>query len=185
MILACATPLYACGGGATPAQSANSENAAQTQQAPKTDPSATTTTTDVSGNAEGTRLAPSTPETASTSARTTGTTGEGEANAEAGRTKKDIQALVRGHREEARACYDTVQQKHPSTEGNVTIAWTIDAKGNVKEAHVEDARSTIRDENLSSCLVSLFKNLKFPVSAKGFETHAVYPFNFHPKAARN
>ena len=99
---------------------------------------------------------------------------------EPGRSAKDIQTLVVSHRDEARACYDNAVKTHPGIEGNIDIQWTIDPSGSVAMGSVDPARSEITEPSLGACLTSVIKQLRFRASAKGLETHAHYPFNFHP-----
>jgi hypothetical protein len=178
------TVATACGGNSKPAESPAGDTSASTSAEPSS--SSATTTTDVPGEGQGTKLAASTAEPAASTptASASASTGDGSEPAkDAGRTTNDIKALVTTHRSEARACYDSALKQHPGIEGDITVKWLIDPRGNVTEARIDEGRSTIKDDNLSACLIGLFKRLKFPASAKGFETRAAYPFNFHPRAA--
>jgi tetratricopeptide (TPR) repeat protein len=89
-----------------------------------------------------------------------------------------------GRRDEARTCYDEALKKNPSIEGDLDITWKIDPEGNVTDTGVDSSKSTIRDDNVSNCIIAIIKRVKFSKSAKGFETKAHYPFNFHPKAGQ-
>jgi hypothetical protein len=108
--------------------------------------------------------------------------GRGPHQSEPGRSVKDIQVIVQAHRDEARACYDRVQQDHPdpSLRGNLDVKWTIDPTGKVTDLSIDDSRSDIHDTLIGKCVMSIIKGLHFSVSAKGFETRAHYPFNFNP-----
>jgi hypothetical protein len=105
---------------------------------------------------------------------------------EPGRSVKDIQVIVQAHRDEARACYDRAQQAHPdlTMKGNLHVKWTIDPTGKVTEIAVDDAQSDIHDPAIGKCVMDVIRSIHFAVSAKGFETHAHYPFNFNPHAPR-
>jgi outer membrane biosynthesis protein TonB len=100
---------------------------------------------------------------------------------EPGRTVLDLQAIVASHRDEARACYDNALPNHPGIEGTITIRWTIDPSGKVTDAELDTSRSEIVEPQVATCLISIIKNIHFNASAKGFETKANYPFNFHPR----
>lgn len=102
-------------------------------------------------------------------------------SAEPGRSPQDIQSMVGARRDEARACYDKAQKDHPQIEGDIDIKWTIDPQGNVTDVMVDAAKTSITEPSVGQCLVEFIKKLKFAASTKGFETHAHYPFNFHPK----
>jgi hypothetical protein len=101
--------------------------------------------------------------------------------AEPGRSREDIQAIIVARRDEARACYDEGVKRSPGLEGDLDIKWTIDPEGQVTEAAVDDARSTIHDRGVADCVMAVIKRVHFAKSAKGFESRAHYPFNFHPK----
>jgi hypothetical protein len=102
---------------------------------------------------------------------------------DSGRSLDDIKAVVVAARPRARACYDTAEAAHPGIEGDIVISFLIDPKGDVKSADVDPTRTTIADAAVGPCIVSVIKSLKFPASAKGFETRSSYPFNFRPKRA--
>jgi hypothetical protein len=104
--------------------------------------------------------------------------------AELGRGVADIQAIVAAHRDEARTCYDKGLVDHPWIEGTLDVRWTIDPSGKVVDAEVDTAHSEILEPYVGGCIVGIVKNLHFNTSAKGFETKAHYPFNFHPHSHR-
>jgi hypothetical protein len=102
---------------------------------------------------------------------------------DSGRSLDDIKAVVVAARPRARACYDTAEAAHPGIEGDIVISFLVDPKGDVKSADVDPTRTTIADAAVGPCIVSVIKSLKFPASARGFETRSSYPFNFRPKRA--
>ncbi len=105
----------------------------------------------------------------------------GQSASEPGRSAKDIQTIVAVRRDEARACYDKGLAAHPGIEGDLDVKWVIDPQGNVTEASVDTTKSTILEPGVGACVVDVIKKIKFAASAKGYETRAHYPFNFHPK----
>ena len=107
-------------------------------------------------------------------------TGGGSAQ-EPGRTAKDIQTIVSGRRDDARACYDKALAGHPGMEGDLDIKWVIDPQGGVADASVDTTKSQILEPSVGTCIIDIIKKIKFAASAKGYETRAHYPFNFHPK----
>jgi hypothetical protein len=98
-----------------------------------------------------------------------------------GRGIDDINAIVKAHRDEARACYDRALADHQGIEGDLVIAWTIDPKGNVTKTSLDMARSTISAPAVIDCISEVIKKIQFAPSPGGFETKASYPFNFHPR----
>lgn len=105
----------------------------------------------------------------------------GQSANEPGRSAKDLQAIVTARRDEARACYDKALTAHPGIEGDLDIRWVIDPQGNVTDASVDTTKSQILEPSVGSCIIDVIKKIKFAASAKGYVTHAHYPFNFHPK----
>jgi outer membrane biosynthesis protein TonB len=105
----------------------------------------------------------------------------GQSANEPGRSIGDIKTIVSARRDEARACYDKGLAAHPGIEGNLDIKWTIDPQGNVTDAALDSAKSQILEPSVANCVIDVIKKIKFAASAKGFETHAHYPFDFHPK----
>ncbi len=57
----------------------------------------------------------------------------------------------------------------------------IDPQGNVTDASVDTTKSSILEPSVGQCIIEVIKKIKFAASAKGYETRAHYPFNFHPK----
>jgi hypothetical protein len=103
---------------------------------------------------------------------------------EPGRRRDDIKTIILTHRDEARACYDKALKDHPGIEGDIQIKWTIDPDGNVTNPAVDQGKSQIHDESVGTCIIDVIKKIKFASSGKGYETHAAYPFNFHPKQSQ-
>lgn len=163
--------VIACGGGApTPAV----PGASTAGTAPALDPSSPTTSTQVPATAgTGQKLVPTAEPTASAAASS---------GPEPGRGPNDIRNAVLAKRAEARACFDQVAKGKPGLEGNIFVKWLIDPKGQVKEVMIDPDKTTIPDQTIGSCIISVISKLTFPPSAKHFETRANYPFNFKAAA---
>jgi outer membrane biosynthesis protein TonB len=199
LVLSLALVAAACGGGKTtsdPKSPADGEgHAASTPSpgptagsggsSPNADPasagSTTTTAVPAGGELQGAKLSES-------NRKEVTTKGEGGPkpngpSTEPGRTREDIQTKVGSYRDQARACYDKALEKHPGIEGDLDVKWKIDPQGGVADAMVDTSKSQILEPSVGSCVVEVIKKIKFAPSQKGFETHAHYPFNFHPKNA--
>jgi outer membrane biosynthesis protein TonB len=101
---------------------------------------------------------------------------------EPGRSPADLKTIIGGaRRDEARACYDKGLKDHPGIEGDIDIKFVIDKDGIVQSAEVDSTKSSILEPSVGSCIVDVIKKIKFAPSAKGYETRAHYPFNFHPR----
>jgi len=176
-----AVHLAACGGSNPPSQTpaaapvpVAASDAGVARVAGDAGPTSTTTQAlDTRGNVAGTRLTPR-------SSVDAGTDVAAPHQPEPGRSVPDIKALLAAHRDEARACYDHALSTYPG-EGNLDVRWTIDPAGNVVNAEVDTSRSDILEPTVGSCIVAIVKKIHFAASAKGFETKAHYPFNFHPR----
>jgi hypothetical protein len=97
-----------------------------------------------------------------------------------GRGIDDLNAIVKAHRDEARACYDKALADHPGIEGDLVIAWTIDPTGKVTQTSLDVSRSTIAEPSVVACVSTIIMRIQFAPSPGGFETKASFPFNFHP-----
>jgi hypothetical protein len=72
---------------------------------------------------------------------------------------------------------------HPGIEGDLTIKWTIDPKGNVTQVSLDSSRSQIEEATVVACVGAIIRKIQFSPSQGGFETRASFPFNFHPHRA--
>lgn len=138
-------------------------------------PSTTTLAIGDAGTEHGTRLIAPRP-TASTQDSAVAARGRHDP----GRGPSDIRALVLGHRDEARQCYDTALASHPEIAGELVVAWTIDPTGKVTQVSADASRSQITDPGVIACVSDVVRRIQFAASPGGFETKAFYPFNFHP-----
>jgi outer membrane biosynthesis protein TonB len=143
----------------------------------------TTTTTQLGdgGDLQGAKLGGSVHTTTETKGDGGPKSTGGQSSKEPGRSTQDIQAIIVGRRDEARACYDKALAAHPGIEGDLDIKWVIDPEGKVTDASVDTTKSTILEPSVGNCIIEVIKKVKFAASAKGYETRAHYPFNFHPK----
>jgi len=155
--------------------------AASSGASPPVGPTTTTTQLGDGGDLQGAKLGGK----VHTETETKGESGPkstgGQSASEPGRSLGDIAAIVKARREDARVCYDKALPSHPGMEGNLDIKWTIDPKGTVTEASLDSSKSQILDQGVATCVIDIIKKIKFAESKKGFETHAHYPFDFHPR----
>jgi len=95
---------------------------------------------------------------------------------------KDYQAVIGSNRDKFRACYEQALAKHSGIKGRVTLAFVLDPKGNVKEAHIDKDASDIVEPDLETCMVAAIKSLGFPPSRRGMDSNVRYPFTFNPRS---
>lgn len=169
--------LAACGGPReVPAVEAHSAGAAGGTQSP----SATANSSEDGGTVRGAASSGLAVSAAADEADVDGGRAQRHAH-EPGRGREDIRAIVVGHRDEARGCYEKALAAHPGIEGNLVIRWTIDPKGTVTQVINDLTRSQIFEPSLVSCIGDVLTKIQFAPSQRGFETKASYPFNFHPR----
>lgn len=97
------------------------------------------------------------------------------------RTMKVIQQTVLDNRARFRTCYDAVQDKEPEVQGDMAIHFVLDSSGRVREAALNEQRSTLKHPEIAKCIIAELRKIQFPASSKGLETKVNYPFNFNPK----
>lgn len=90
--------------------------------------------------------------------------------------KDDIKIVIRNNKKLIRACYEKALINDPNLKGKIVARWTIDAEGSVIEANIQS--STIKNEDLSQCLLNEIKSWKFPKPPIGSEAEVVFPFIF-------
>jgi TonB family protein len=96
------------------------------------------------------------------------------------RGKQEIQQVMADNRDKVRACYDAALAKNPGIAGDLVIDFTIDPRGDVKQADVNWSQSEIHIPELDNCAADAVRSLKFPASSRGLESKVSYPFNFNP-----
>jgi hypothetical protein len=96
------------------------------------------------------------------------------------RTQEVIRDTFQRNRPQARACFDAELKKKPGLKGNLTVAFTIDPKGVVKDASINTDRSDLAIAELNTCIIDVVRKIAFPPSSRGFESKGNYPYNFTP-----
>lgn len=96
------------------------------------------------------------------------------------RGKAEIQQVMAENRDKVRACYEAVLPNNPGSKGDLVVDFTIDPRGEVKQAEVNWSASDLHIPELDTCAVDVVKAIKFPASSRGLESKVTYPFNFNP-----
>ena len=96
------------------------------------------------------------------------------------RTRDVIAAVMAENRAKVRACYDAALAQNPGIHGALVVSFTIDPRGNVKQAEVNWSESDIHVPELDTCAADSVRAIKFPPSSRGLESTVNYPFNFNP-----
>ena len=89
--------------------------------------------------------------------------------------KQAIQRVIRGKKNEMRACYEGQLKSNPTLEGKLVIRFVIAADGTV--ASVQEENTTLSDEVMKACVMNVIRGLFFPDWKSGVIS-IVYPFVF-------
>jgi TonB family protein len=96
------------------------------------------------------------------------------------RGKDEIAQVMASNRDKVRACYDAALAQNPGIAGDLVLSFTIDPRGDVKQAEVNWSESDLHIPELDTCAVDAVRSFKFPPSSRGLESKVNYPFNFNP-----
>ena len=80
--------------------------------------------------------------------------------------------MVQQHRNRIRHCYETALRNDDGVAGRVSVKFTIDPSGGVRNA--EAAANSTGSEELAQCVVGVVRRMAFP-AADGI-TACTYPF---------
>jgi TonB family protein len=93
-------------------------------------------------------------------------------------SRAQIQAVVREHLGEVRACYERGLRARPDLEGRVVVSFIISPEGAVTSASV--ATSEIREARVESCIAQAIRTWRFPAPDGGGVVGVNYPFVLGP-----
>jgi len=167
----------ACGAGSTPPPEAAPDPAPEAATTPE---AATDAEAEPESASDESELDPAIAQYEAETAQGASTGGNSLSDGET-RTMKVIQQVVLDNRARFRACYDAVQDKEPEVQGDMTIHFVLEASGRVREAALNEQRSTLKHPEIAKCIIGELRRVQFPASSKGLETKVNYPFNFNPK----
>jgi len=92
--------------------------------------------------------------------------------------QESIRKVVQAHQPGIQDCYEQILAgKSNVVEGKLRTSWIITAEGLVKSAKVLPKGSSIHDEKLNDCVVSVLTVMNFPKPPDGREHPIEYPFN--------
>lgn len=85
-----------------------------------------------------------------------------------------IKRLMQRHNGAIRACYEDALKKDPTVKGQITVAWTINTKGEVEKPTAKT--NTTKNADLEACIIKVVKKVRFPASDSPVQI--TYPFTF-------
>lgn len=88
-----------------------------------------------------------------------------------------IRRIMRASMPRLRYCYNSALQRDPALEGKLTLGFTIDTKGDTKDATIVDG--TIADATMRTCVLAATAKITFPTPKSG-EVFVKYPLEFKP-----
>lgn len=100
-----------------------------------------------------------------------------------GLDKGVIDAAIKKGLPDILSCYDgEVKKTKKEIAGSVSMKFTIGPDGKVTDA--KTAESTLRNDAIEACMVSVVKAMSFPAPADGGVVEVSYPFAFAPSKAK-
>ncbi len=94
-------------------------------------------------------------------------------------SREEIAKVVNGGAAELQRCYERELLRSPGLEGTITMEWIIGPSGDVTSTRLKG--STLRSEEVASCVSGVVKGWKFPKPTGGSVT-VTYPFQFRGSA---
>lgn len=92
-------------------------------------------------------------------------------------SREEVAAVINRELGKIQSCYEKAQFANPDLRGKITVEWTIELDGRV--SGVKQKFSTLQGPEVASCILALFKRLRFP-APRGGVVVASYPFTFAP-----
>jgi metallo-beta-lactamase class B len=94
--------------------------------------------------------------------------------------KEVIRAVIRGHIDEVKSCYEAELGNAPDLFGRIMVTFTISAMGDVIASEMES--STTGNSRVEACTVATVRRWRFPKPTGGGIVIVSYPFVFTPEA---
>ncbi|MBX9767148.1 MAG: AgmX/PglI C-terminal domain-containing protein [Bdellovibrionales bacterium] len=97
--------------------------------------------------------------------------------ADEGLTNAQVMAIVKQYLGEIQQCYERSLLDNPGIAGRVEYEWEIESQGRVQEVRVKKSEIASADQ-LNTCVMAVFKRMKFPVAKNGHSTTPNIGFPF-------
>ena len=92
--------------------------------------------------------------------------------------RNQIKKVIRRNMASLRWCYEKTLKRDPKLQGKLVISFEISPTGLVRDAKI--TRSTAKDTQFESCIMSRIGRLRFPASKDGAAQKVSFPFVFKP-----
>jgi TonB family protein len=93
-------------------------------------------------------------------------------------TQSQIDTAFRAASYDFKVCYDARAKLKPTLGGSIELALTVMPNGATDKLRVQ--KDTIEDPELTNCIMTRAKDVRFPAPDLGGEVDLVYPLNFAP-----
>lgn len=97
--------------------------------------------------------------------------------ADEGLSNAQVMAVVKQYLGEIQQCYERSLLDNPGIAGRVEYQWEIEAQGRVQDVRVKKSEIASADQ-LNTCVMAVFKRMKFPVAKNGHTTTPNIGFPF-------
>jgi hypothetical protein len=93
-------------------------------------------------------------------------------------TSDSIRLVMAYHQPKIQSCYeDFLAARDRPVEGKLMTSFVITAEGLVKKPKVLSKGTTLKNQKLNECVVSVLASMTFPKPKGGHEQPVEYPFN--------
>lgn len=89
-----------------------------------------------------------------------------------------VYEVVQKKRPAFRCCFDLWGAKNPGQTGTVSMKLDLKPDGSLRGVEVVDAASTVKAQEVRTCMVDVAKKLTYPKSPSGKDTTYTHPFEF-------
>ncbi len=93
-----------------------------------------------------------------------------------GLSREQVKRVIDAHMDDVTYCYETSLMSTPGLAGKIVFEWKVQPSGKVGGVNIKS--STVRSDEIHSCIKSAIKTWKFPQPSGGEAVFVSYPFIF-------
>ena len=93
-----------------------------------------------------------------------------------GLSRDQVKRVIDENMDDVTYCYETALMGTPGLAGKIVFGWKVLASGSVGQVNIKS--STVRSDEIHSCIKSAIKSWKFPQPSGGASVDVSYPFIF-------
>lgn len=99
--------------------------------------------------------------------------------------KEAIRLAVRDHMVEVHHCYRVALDDAPKAGGQLVVDWELDSEGRVVSATADLKSSTLKNQDISECVLTASKKWIFPKAPQGIRRKIKFPLTFDPGGTKD